>query len=155
MSERQVAVSYDDIVAAAKRLQGVTHRTCVMTSSQLNDLTGAEVFFKCENFQHVGAFKFRGAYNAISQLDATQKKCGVVAFSSGNHAQAMAKAARILGVSATIVMPEDAPAIKISATYSYGAHIVTYNRFLESREVIAATLATEKGLTILPSIIPM
>ena len=113
-------------------------------------MTGPDIFFKCENFQHVGAFKFRGAYYAISQLDATQKQRGVVAFSSGNHAQAMAKAARMLGVPVTIVMPEDAPAIKISATRSYGAHIVTYNRFLESREAIAAVLAQEKGLTLIP-----
>ncbi len=118
-----LAISYDDVAAAAQRLAGVAHRTPVLTSRTANELTGAELFFKCENFQRMGAFKFRGAYNALAQFTPEQRKGGVVAFSSGNHAQAIALSARLLGMPATIVMPQDAPAIKIEATRGYGAEV--------------------------------
>src|ERR1700757_1387452 len=111
--------TYDDVVAASKRLEGVAHRTPVLTSRTVNEMFGAEVFFKCENFQRSGAFKFRGAFNALSKFDEHQRRSGVVAFSSGNHAQAVALAAGLLGIRATIVMPHDAPAVKIAATKGY------------------------------------
>jgi threonine dehydratase len=147
----QGAVQYADIVAAAQRLAGIAHHTPVLSSRQMDEKTGATVFFKCENFQRVGAFKFRGAYNAVSSLNAEQKRKGVVAFSSGNHAQAMALAGKLLHVPITIVMPEDAPQIKLSATRAYGAEIILYNRNRENRELIANQLATERGLTVIPS----
>jgi threo-3-hydroxy-L-aspartate ammonia-lyase len=145
-----LAIAYEDVVAAAERLAGVAHRTPVMTSRTANELTGAELFFKCENFQRMGAFKFRGAYNALAQFTPEQRKAGVVAFSSGNHAQAIALSARLLGMPATIVMPQDAPAIKIEATRGYGADVVLYDRYTEDREAISDRLASDRGMTLVP-----
>lgn len=142
--------SYDDVVAAAQRLKGVVHHTPVMTSRTMDERLGAQVFFKCENLQRTGAFKLRGAYNALSQFSAEQRKGGALAFSSGNHAQAIALAAQILDMPALIVMPEDAPASKMAATRGYGAQVVTYNRFTEDREVIAKKLSEERGMTLIP-----
>ncbi len=145
-----LAISFDDVAAAAQRLAGVAHRTPVMTSRTANELTGAELFFKCENFQRMGAFKFRGAYNALKQFTPEQRKAGVVAFSSGNHAQAISLSARLLGMPATIVMPQDAPAIKVEATRGYGAEVVLYDRYAEDREAISERLARERGMTLIP-----
>ncbi len=142
--------TYDDVIGAAGRLDGQAHRTPVLTSRTANEMTGAELFFKCENFQRMGAFKFRGAFNALSCFDAKQRAAGVVAFSSGNHAQAIALAARLLGMPATIVMPEDAPAAKMAATRQYGGHVVTYDRYAEDREAIGRRLAEERGMTLIP-----
>ena len=144
------AATFADVQAAAERLRGVAHRTPVVTSSTLDARTGAQVFLKAENLQRIGAFKFRGAYNAIAQLDPEQKRRGVVAFSSGNHAQGVALAAKLLGVPATIVMPTDAPAAKAAATRGYGAQIVTYDRERMNRAEIAAKLAAETGATLVP-----
>lgn len=143
-------ITASDIAKAAEILQGHAIRTPVMTSHQADEIAGAQLFFKCENFQRIGAFKFRGAYNAISQLTVDQRRAGVIAFSSGNHAQAIALAARELGVNATIVMPHDAPATKLAATRGYGANVVIYQRHSEDREAIAERLATEQGLTLIP-----
>ncbi|MGP8096510.1 MAG: threo-3-hydroxy-L-aspartate ammonia-lyase [Steroidobacteraceae bacterium] len=142
--------TYADVQAAARRLEGHAHRTPVMTSRTVDDSLGAKVFFKCENFQRTGAFKFRGAFNALSRLDAAARARGVIAFSSGNHAQAVALAARILGIEATIVMPQDAPPSKIRATRGYGAAVATYDRYREDREQIAQRLAAERGAAIIP-----
>ncbi|MFI6996638.1 pyridoxal-phosphate dependent enzyme [Nocardia sp. NPDC050175] len=143
-------ITIDDVRAAADRLAGVAHRTPVLTSRALNERVEAEVFLKCENFQRVGAFKFRGAYNAISQLSADRLARGVVAWSSGNHAQAVALSARLLGTSAVIVMPADAPASKMAATKGYGAEVVTYDRYTQDRTAIGEALATERGLSAIP-----
>ena len=144
-------VTYADIEAAAARLEGVAHRTPVATSGQFDARAGCEAYFKCENLQRMGAFKFRGAYNALSLLDAEQRRRGVVAFSSGNHAQAVALAGRLLGVPTTIVMPADAPAVKVAATRGYGAEVVLYDRARgESREQVAERLAREKGAAVVP-----
>lgn len=145
-----VAVRFEDIAAAARRIAGHAHRTPVLRSRTANERIGAELFFKCENFQRVGAFKFRGAFNALSQFDAEQRRAGVVSFSSGNHAQAIALAAQLLGIPATIVMPRDAPALKVSATRGYGAEIVLYDRYTEDREAIGRELARQRGLTLVP-----
>ena len=142
--------TYHDVEEAAARLAGIAHRTPVLTSRTVNKKTGAEVFFKCENFQRIGAFKFRGAYNALSQLDDAQKKRGVIAYSSGNHAQAVALAGKLLGINATIVMPNAAPAIKIAATRGYGAEVILYDFGRESREAVAEKIATERGLEVIP-----
>ncbi|WP_175672622.1 threo-3-hydroxy-L-aspartate ammonia-lyase [Burkholderia ambifaria] len=142
--------TYDDVAAAAARLEGHAHRTPVMTSRTIDEALGAQVFFKCENLQRMGAFKFRGAFNALSRFDATQRRNGVVAFSSGNHAQAIALSARILGIPATIVMPQDAPAAKMAATRGYGGNVVTYDRYTEDREQIGRELAEKHGLTLVP-----
>ncbi|MGN7980801.1 threo-3-hydroxy-L-aspartate ammonia-lyase [Burkholderia sp. 22313] len=142
--------TYDDVAAAAARLDGHAHRTPVMTSRTIDEALGAQVFFKCENLQRMGAFKFRGAFNALSRFDATQRRHGVVAFSSGNHAQAIALSARILGIPATIVMPQDAPAAKMAATRGYGGNVVTYDRYTEDREQIGRDLAEKHGLTLIP-----
>ncbi|MBN3073808.1 threo-3-hydroxy-L-aspartate ammonia-lyase [Pectobacterium brasiliense] len=142
--------TYDDVVAAAERIAGYANKTPVMTSRTVNDTFGAEVFFKCENFQRTGAFKFRGAMNALLQFTDAQKAAGVVTFSSGNHAQAIALAAKLLGIPATIVMPHDAPAIKIAATRGYGGNVVQYNRYTEDREQIGNDLAKKHGLTLIP-----
>jgi threonine dehydratase len=150
MSSTPHCITAADISTAAEILAGHAIRTPVMTSQQADHLTGAQLFFKCENFQRVGAFKFRGAYNAIAQLSAAQRKAGVIAFSSGNHAQAMALAARELGVNVTIVMPHDAPATKLAATRGYGANVVIYQRHSEDREAITQRLAAEHGLTVVP-----
>lgn len=149
MSELVLPV-YDDVVAAAQRIEGHANRTPVMTSRTVNEEFGAEVFFKCENYQRMGAFKFRGAMNALAQFTPAQKEAGVVAFSSGNHAQAIALAARLLGIPATIVMPEDAPAAKIAATREYGGKVILYNRYTEDRQQIGNDLAEKYGLTLIP-----
>ena len=137
----------DAVARAAKRLHGIANCTPVMTSRTLNARTGRQLYLKCENFQRVGAFKFRGAYNAISQLSATEKAAGVVTHSSGNHAQGVALAARLLGVPATIVMPRDAPEIKRTATAGYGAHIVLCDAV--EREQLSAHLVAEHGYTLI------
>ena len=137
----------DDIRAAAARLQGKAVRTPLLESPQLNAILGSRLLVKAECLQRTGSFKFRGAHNAISQLDAAARRAGVVAFSSGNHAQGVAAAAQLLGVSATIVMPADAPAIKVANTRGYGANVVLYDRYTEDREAIAARLAEEGGLS--------
>lgn len=142
--------TYDDVAAAAARLEGHAHRTPVMTSRTIDEALGAHVFFKCENLQRMGAFKFRGAFNALSRFDAEQRRNGVVAFSSGNHAQAIALSARMLGIPATIVMPQDAPAAKMAATRGYGGKVVTYDRYTEDREQIGRDLAAQHGLTLIP-----
>jgi threonine dehydratase len=141
---------YDDVLAASARLAGVAHRTPVLTSRTADALTGATLFFKCENLQRSGAFKFRGAYNAIASLDAAQRRAGVVAYSSGNHAQAIAYAASLLSVPATIVMPQDAPESKLAATRGYGGQVVTYDRYTDDREAIGRRLAAERGLALIP-----
>lgn len=143
-------VTFDAVRAAATRLAGIAHRTPVVTSRQLDERASASVFLKCENLQRIGAFKFRGGYNAVASLTAEQRARGVLAFSSGNHAQAIALSARLLNSPATIVMPADAPAIKIIATRGYGAEVVLYDRETESREEIAARLSDERGLTLIP-----
>lgn len=143
--------TYDDVVAAARALAGVAHKTPVLRSSSVDELLGAQVFFKCENLQRTGAFKFRGAYNALSQLDQQQARHGVAAFSGGNHAQGIALSARLLDMPAVIVMPEDAPVSKMTATREYGAQVVTYNRYTEDRELISRRLAHERGMTVIPS----
>jgi len=143
-------VSYPDVAAAAEKLAGVAHRTPALTSRTVDERTGARVFFKCENFQRMGAFKFRGAYNALSNLNGEQQRRGVVAYSSGNHAQAVALAGRLLGVRAVIVMPDDAPAVKLEATRGYGAEVVVYNRETGDREQLARELADQRGLTVIP-----
>jgi len=142
--------TYDDVIAAAARLEGHAHRTPVLRSTTANERWGAEFFFKCENFQRMGAFKFRGAFNALSKFDATQRKGGVIAFSSGNHAQAIALSARLLQMPAVIVMPRDAPAAKVAATKGYGAEVVLYDRFTEDREALTKKLAQERGMTMIP-----
>ncbi|HJS37670.1 MAG TPA: threo-3-hydroxy-L-aspartate ammonia-lyase [Burkholderiales bacterium] len=143
-------VTYADVAAAHERIKPFAKRTPVLTSSTVDALTGARVHFKCENFQRMGAFKFRGAYNALSQLSPEQKKQGVVAFSSGNHAQAVALSGKLLGVPATIVMPTDAPKVKLEATRGYGAEVVLYDASNEDRQKIAERLAAERGLTVIP-----
>ena len=143
--------TWSDVEAAAARLEGVAHRTPVATSREFNARTGCEAYFKCENFQRMGAFKFRGAYNALSRLDAAARKRGVVAFSSGNHAQAVALAGQLLGIPATIVMPADAPGVKVAATRGYGAEVVLYDRARgEDREQMAQRVASERGATVIP-----
>ena len=143
-------VSYPDIAAAAQRLAGHAHRTPAFTSRQVDERTGCRVFFKCENLQRIGAFKFRGAFNAIAQLTPEQKLRGVLAYSSGNHAQAVALAAKLLGTTALIVMPQDAPQVKVTATRGYGAEIVLYDKHTTIREELALKLAQERGLTVIP-----
>ncbi|HEX7748789.1 MAG TPA: threo-3-hydroxy-L-aspartate ammonia-lyase [Bordetella sp.] len=145
-----VLPTYADVEAAAARIAGVAHCTPVLTSSTADALVGARVFFKCENFQRMGAFKFRGGYNAISKLTPAQKQAGVLTFSSGNHAQAIALAAKLLGVSATIVMPLDAPAAKRAATEGYGGKVVTYDRYKEDRAAVARALQEKTGAVLIP-----
>jgi threonine dehydratase len=143
-------VTYDDIANAAQRLRGQATQTPVITSQTVNQRTQSQVFFKCENFQRTGSFKFRGAYNAMAQLTEAQRQQGVLAFSSGNHAQAIALAGKILGIPTTIVMPEDAPSVKQAATREYGAEVVLYNRQTTSREELSQSLASDRGLTLIP-----
>ncbi|MET9992846.1 threo-3-hydroxy-L-aspartate ammonia-lyase [Streptomyces mutabilis] len=143
-------VAFSDVQDAAARLDGIAHRTPVLTSRTLDALVGAEVFVKCENFQRVGAFKFRGAYNAASRLPAGQLARGIAAYSSGNHAQAVALAARELGTTAVVLMPEDAPRAKREATAGYGAEIVTYDRYTQDRTALGEALAEERGLALIP-----
>ena len=150
-----LAISQHDVAAAAERLQGIAHRTPVLTSSTADQRSGAQIFFKCENFQRMGAFKFRGAYNALAQFDAEQKRAGVIAFSSGNHAQAIALSARLLGMPSLIVMPQDSPAAKLAATRQYqqgqtGSEVVLYDRYTEDREAIGRRLAAVRGMTLIP-----
>lgn len=142
--------TFDDVQTARVRISGFAHHTPVLTSRTADARTGATVFFKAENLQRAGAFKFRGAYNAVAALDALSRKNGVVAYSSGNHAQALAYAAELQGVSATIVMPRDAPEIKVAATRGYGAEVVFYDRYTEDRETISRSLADERGATLIP-----
>lgn len=141
---------YRDVAAAAERIAGYANKTPVMTSRTVNEEFGADVFFKCENFQRMGAFKFRGAMNALRQFTQEQRAAGVVAFSSGNHAQAIALSAKLLGIPATIIMPHDAPAAKVAATKGYGGHVVMYDRYTEDREKIGRDLAEKQGLTLIP-----
>jgi threo-3-hydroxy-L-aspartate ammonia-lyase len=143
-------VGFQDVLSAADRIAGVAHRTPVAASRLLNEACGAELFLKCENLQRVGAFKFRGAYNAVSRLSEDERRRGVITHSSGNHAQALALVCRLLGVKATIVMPEDAPAMKLAATRDYGAEIVVYDAAKDTREVISGRLAAEHGYTLVP-----
>lgn len=142
--------TYDDVEAAAQCILGFAHKTPVLTSTTANKEFGAELFFKCENFQRMGAFKFRGAFNALAQLTPEQKKAGVIAFSSGNHAQGVALAAQLLGIPATILMPNDAPAVKIAATQGYGANVVYFDRYSEDRDSLCQQLAKQHGLTLIP-----
>lgn len=143
-------VTYADIKAAYQRLCDVAHKTPILTSTTVNERTNSQVFFKCENFQRTGSFKFRGAYNALAQLSEAQKQQGVLTYSSGNHAQAIALAGKLLGIPTTVVMPQDAPAVKIAATREYGAEIILYDRSTTTREELAQKLATERQLTIIP-----
>lgn len=149
-NQDKLAVSFDDIQDAARVLAGVAHKTPVLTSRQADRVANAKVFFKTENLQRVGAFKFRGAYYAISKLDHDQKKRGVIAYSSGNHAQAVALAGQLLNVQTVIVMPDIAPAMKIAATRGYGAEVVLYKSGVELREEVAARIAGQRGMTVLP-----
>src|ERR1700722_9552861 len=142
--------TFADVESAARQIEGIAHRTPVATSHSVNARTGAEVFFKCENLQRAGAFKFRGAYNALSRLSLEQRHRGVVSFSSGNHAQAIALAGQVLGIPRVIVMPSDAPEVKRAATLGYGGKIVSYDRHHEDRAAIGRRLADERGLTLIP-----
>ena len=152
MTDPEHLPSYADVEAAARRIDGLAHRTPVVTSRTADERTGARLFFKCENLQRVGAFKFRGALNAIRALDADQRRRGVVAFSSGNHAQAIACAGAIEGVRTVIIMPTDAPALKLAATKGYGGEVVLYDRYTEDREAIGRRLADEQGLAVIPPV---
>ena len=150
-----LAITFDDVAAAAQRLASHAHRTPVLTSRTADELTGARVFFKAESFQRMGAFKFRGAFSALARFSPAQRERGVIAFSSGNHAQATALAARILGMPSVIVMPQDAPAAKLAATRGYqdgqpGSEVVLYDRYTEDREAIGRRLAEERGMTLVP-----
>ncbi|UOD51327.1 threo-3-hydroxy-L-aspartate ammonia-lyase [Orrella daihaiensis] len=148
--EQSSLPNYAGVERASRTLAGVAHRTPVLNSNSLNQALGAEVFFKCEPMQRTGAFKFRGAFNALSNLTSDERAAGVVAYSSGNHAQAIAASGQILGVSTTIVMPHDAPTAKRAATEGYGAKIVAYDRYTENRDEIAADLAKRHGYTVIP-----
>lgn len=150
MTSQDKLIKIADIQAAAKRLDGIARRTPVLTSTTVNQITNSQVFFKCENFQRTGSFKFRGAYNALSQLSESQKQKGVLTFSSGNHAQGIALAGKLLEIPTTIVMPENAPAVKQTATRGYGAEVILYNPKEISREELAQNLAKEKDLKIIP-----
>ncbi|EPL9568208.1 threo-3-hydroxy-L-aspartate ammonia-lyase [Providencia rettgeri] len=142
--------TYRDVEAAAKRIAGFAHKTPVLTSTTANKEFGGELFFKCENFQRMGAFKFRGAFNALAQFTPEQKKAGVIAFSSGNHAQGIALAAQLLNIPATILMPNDAPAVKVAATQGYGANVVHFDRYTQDREALCKQLAEQQCLTLIP-----
>jgi len=142
--------TYDDVIAAALRLEGQAHRTPVLQSRTVQERLGARVFFKCENFQRTGAFKFRGAFNALSKFSPAQRHAGVITFSSGNHAQAIALSARLLGIPATILMPLDAPQAKLDATRGYGGEVILFDRFQQDREALTRALAEQRGLTLIP-----
>lgn len=150
LSSATESPSFADVLLAAERIKPWAHRTPVLSSRTIDAEVGAQLFFKCENFQRMGAFKFRGAMNALSQFDARQRQHGVITFSSGNHAQGTALAAQLLGIPAVIVMPQDAPAAKVAATRGYGAEVVTYDRYTEDREAIGARLAAERQMTLIP-----
>ncbi len=145
-----MSISFQDVQAAHTRLRGIAHTTPIVTSRMLDARAGRSVVLKCENLQRGGAFKFRGAYNAISQLGEAERAAGVLAFSSGNHAQGVALAAQMLGVPAVICMPHDAPAVKVAATRDYGAEVIFYNRLTDDREVFARTIAEQRGMTLVP-----
>ncbi|MDP3083914.1 MAG: threo-3-hydroxy-L-aspartate ammonia-lyase [Rubrivivax sp.] len=150
-----LTIHHDDIVAAARRLAGIAHRTPVRSSRTADARTGATLFFKCENFQRMGAFKFRGAYNALARFTPEQRRHGVIAYSSGNHAQAIALSAQLLGMPSVIVMPHDAPPAKLAATRGYqqgraGSEVILYDRYTEDREAIGARIASERGMTLIP-----
>ncbi|MEJ6023848.1 threo-3-hydroxy-L-aspartate ammonia-lyase [Ramlibacter sp. PS4R-6] len=142
--------TYEDVAAAARRIEGAAHRTPVLRSSTADALAGAQLYFKCENFQRMGAFKFRGAYNALSKFTPQQKRAGVIAFSSGNHAQAIALAAKLLGIPAVILMPLDAPQAKLDATRGYGAEVITFDRYKVDREALTKEVAAQRGMTLIP-----
>lgn len=141
---------FDKVIAAARRLQGVAHRTPVLTSRLLDEAAGNTIFLKCENFQRMGAFKFRGAYNAISALAPSERQRGIITYSSGNHAQAVALTGKLLGVPTVVIMPSDAPAVKFAATKSYGADVVSYDKEKTTRETVAAELVAKHGYTLIP-----
>ena len=146
----ELPVRYAEVAAAALRIAGQAHRTPVMTSRFVDERCGAQVFFKCENLQRMGAFKFRGAFNALSKLGREHKAKGVLAYSSGNHAQAVALAGRELGIATVIVMPANAPSVKVEATRGYGAEVVLYDPKTQNREALAADMASRRGLTLIP-----
>src|SRR3954469_2327908 len=150
MNTTMTLPTFADVESAATQIAGAAHRTPVATSRAINQRTGAELFFKCENLQRAGAFKFRGAYNALSRLSPDAVKRGVVTFSSGNHAQAIALAGQLLDIPRVIVMPSDAPAVKRIATEAYGGEVILYDRDKEDREAIGRRLASERGLTLIP-----
>ncbi|ODU07798.1 MAG: serine dehydratase [Rubrivivax sp. SCN 71-131] len=155
MNRTPLAIDFADVAAAAERLRGVAHRTPVRSSRTANERSGAQLHFKCENFQRMGAFKFRGAFNALARLTPQQRRAGVIAFSSGNHAQAIALSARLLEMPSVIVMPHDAPASKLAATHGYqqgmrGSEVVLYDRFGEDREAIGRRIAQERGMVLIP-----
>lgn len=147
---KRVLPTFDDVIAAHNRIKTYVNATPIFTSTTINQQLGAELYFKCENYQKMGAFKFRGAMNALLQFNESQRKSGVITFSSGNHAQAIALAARTLGMPATIIMPADAPQAKIAATKGYGGKVVTYDRYTEDREIIGRELAEKQGSTLIP-----
>ena len=149
-TDTQTNVRVEDVQAAATRIFGVAHRTPVLTSRTLSERAGAAVFLKCENFQRVGAFKFRGAYNALSRLDDEQRKRGILAYSSGNHAQAIALAGALLQIRTAVIMPNNAPAAKLAATRGYGAEVITYDPAGATREELAARYQAERGMTVIP-----
>jgi len=144
------SLQYGDVEQAAARIAGAAHRTPVLTSTTFDARANATVFFKCENVQRMGAFKFRGAFNAIARFTDAQRAAGVLTFSSGNHAQAIALSARLAGIRATIIMPKDAPALKVQATKEYGGEVIFYDRYTENREEIGRRLAEERGMTLIP-----
>ena len=150
MTTETALPTYADVEDAARRIDGVAHRTPVLTSRFADEFYGTRLYFKAEHLQRMGAFKFRGAVNALSRFTPEQRRAGVVAFSSGNHAQAIALAARELGIPATIVMPEDAPEMKIAATRGYGGEVILYDRYTEDREAIGRGIAESKGMTLIP-----
>jgi threonine dehydratase len=143
-------ISFEDVTAAARRIDGIAHKTPILTSATADAQTGARLFFKAENLQRMGAFKFRGGYNSLTQFTPAQRQGGVITYSSGNHAQAIALSAKLLDMKAVIIMPKDAPAIKVAATRGYGAEVVLYDRYTENREEIGNRLAAERGLTLIP-----
>ncbi|HEX6705979.1 MAG TPA: threo-3-hydroxy-L-aspartate ammonia-lyase [Albitalea sp.] len=145
-----LAISYDDVAGAHERLAGIAHRTPVMTSATANERSGATLFFKCENLQRIGAFKIRGAYNAVAQFTPEQRERGVITFSSGNHGQAIALAAHLLGVEAVIVMPADAPEMKVAATRGHGGEVVRYDRYAEDPNAVVQRFVAERGMTFIP-----
>ncbi len=145
-----VLPTFADVAAAAGRLEGHAHHTPVLRSGTLDQRLDAQVFFKCENFQRMGAFKFRGAFNALSRFDAAQRKAGAIAFSSGNHAQAIALSARLLGIPAVILMPADAPQAKVDATRAYGGEVIRFDRYKQDREVLTREIAAQRGMTLIP-----
>jgi threonine dehydratase len=154
MLENATPLQYGDVEQAAARIEGAAHRTPVLTSrtadAAVDPAGGASLFFKCENLQRMGAFKFRGAYNAIARFTEEQRRAGVLTYSSGNHAQAIALSARLAGIRAAIIMPNDAPALKVAATREYGGEVIFYDRYTENREEIGRRLAQERGMTLIP-----